>query len=437
MTSTSPLQFKLWKYSAIFFGRESKVRLEHRIANAVFFITTISLLLAFIIVSIVLPPTPTVLIYPAAIIVQATLYYFSRFRGHYKICITLANVLGYFALWTAYFTRSGVSGPAFLGFVLLFQGTTAILPRRQHLLWTAINVISFMALLFIEYSRPELISQAYSQPSERFIDLAVTYCFSLTFLYIITRTHRDSYAREKHLAIERAEKLEQQKDMLTEANKGLLQFNNIVSHNLRAPVASIIGMSEVLRTPISDEEKEWAVNYMVEAAQMLDAVITDLNNILETNSAPEPEEIYFEELVASVIKSLHMQVQEASAEIQVSIHPGATSITAIRAYMHSILHNLVSNAIKYRDESRDTRIFISTAVKDNKFYLTVQDNGIGINLKKHSSELFGLYKRFNLEKEGRGLGLHMTRTQVESLGGSIRVDSELGAGSTFTVILPV
>lgn len=437
MTGNNPLRYTVLKYSAILFGSSTRFRLEHRIANAVFFIATVALLIGYVILSSFLQPSSTTILYPVVVVVGATLYFFSRFHGYYQACMTISVFFAYVAVWSTYFIKSGISGPAFLGFLLIFQVTIAILPRRQHLFWSAINVASFIALLYIEKTRPQLVQHVYASKADRFIELATTYCISLAFIYFITRMQRDSYARERRLAIDRAASLERQKDMLTEANKGLLQFNNIVSHNLRAPVASIIGMSEVLKTPITEEEKSWAMSYMVDAARMLDTVICDLNAILATNSKPEPEEIEFSKLTGSVLKSLEMQVAEAGAEIRLSIHPDATSIYTIRVYLHSILHNLVSNAVKYRHKGRLPEIAISALVKDKKYCITVQDNGIGIDLKKHSSDLFGLYKRFSHEQEGRGLGLHMTRTQVESLGGSIRVDSAPGAGSVFTVLLPV
>ena len=96
---------------------------------------------------------------------------------------------------------------------------------------------------------------------------------------------------------------------------------------------------------------------------------------------------------------------------------------------------MISNAIKYKSSKRNLIIKISAKKSDDKIIVKISDNGIGLDLKANGAYVFGLYKRFNFEIEGKGLGLHMTKNQVEALGGSIKIESELDKGTTFIITL--
>jgi signal transduction histidine kinase len=107
------------------------------------------------------------------------------------------------------------------------------------------------------------------------------------------------------------------------------------------------------------------------------------------------------------------------------------------AYLHSIFYNLLSNAIKYRNPGRLLLVCVRSHQENGYVCITFSDNGLGIDLDRHQESLFGLYKRFHLHVEGKGLGLHLVKTQVEALNGSVAVESQEGKGSTFTVKLPI
>jgi signal transduction histidine kinase len=101
--------------------------------------------------------------------------------------------------------------------------------------------------------------------------------------------------------------------------------------------------------------------------------------------------------------------------------------------MESIPQNLISNAIKYRSQKRIPEIFISTDLIKTGIELRVQDNGLGIDLQKFGNKLFGLHKTFHENSEARGVGLFLTKTQIEALGGSITAESEVDKGTTFII----
>jgi signal transduction histidine kinase len=117
--------------------------------------------------------------------------------------------------------------------------------------------------------------------------------------------------------------------------------------------------------------------------------------------------------------------------------PVNMAIFANAAYIESILHNILSNAIKYCHPDRVPIIDISAVEENNTLVLSIKDNGIGIDLKKHHKDLFGMYKTFSNHKDAKGIGLFITKYQVEVMGGEIGIDSELNVGTIFTIKFPV
>jgi len=140
-------------------------------------------------------------------------------------------------------------------------------------------------------------------------------------------------------------------------------------------------------------------------------------------------------VIRTVLSNLKSEITRSEAEIVTNIQPEAADIVSIKSYVQSALFNLVANAIKYRSTERTPVISIEAAKREDRTVITVSDNGMGINLGTHGDRIFGLYNRFHLEQEGKGLGLYMTKTQIESLGGQIAVDSTEGVGTTFIITL--
>ena len=101
--------------------------------------------------------------------------------------------------------------------------------------------------------------------------------------------------------------------------------------------------------------------------------------------------------------------------------------------MDSIIHNLLTNAVKYKHPDRNPIISVNTKKEGNKIVLSVKDNGIGIDLRKNGDKLFGMYKTFHANDDARGIGLYITKNQIEAMGGNILVYSEVDKGTTFKV----
>lgn len=234
---------------------------------------------------------------------------------------------------------------------------------------------------------------------------------------------------KKNMEIER----EQIAADLVRHNKDLEQFAYIVSHNLRAPLANILGLSTLLQDDaISDEDHLELSNALFTSVSRLDEVVSDLNAILQVRREVSElkQTVEFSVLVSSIIDSIRQLIEQNDVTIQYNFDE-VQHFYGIKSYIHSIFYNLISNGIKYRKQGEPCRIFIESKKENGKLLLLFKDNGTGIDLKKQGDKIFGLYKRFHPNIEGKGIGLYMVKNQVETLGGKISLTSEPGVGTEF------
>jgi PAS domain S-box-containing protein len=222
---------------------------------------------------------------------------------------------------------------------------------------------------------------------------------------------------------------------LIHQNKHLEQFTYIISHNLRSPVANIMGLSEMLNENDLDDEIRNEVNSRISSSiKNIDTVIKDLNNILQARELlnEKKELVYFSDLMESIKVGLHDKIESEQAQFNCAFDE-VDGIFTTPGYLYSIFYNLSSNSIKYRKTDVTPVLTIRSRKLKNKIELTFKDNGKGIDLEKNGAQLFGLYKRFDTSADGKGMGLFMVKTQVEALGGTINVKSKPGEGTEFII----
>ncbi|MCK0192533.1 sensor histidine kinase [Arenibacter sp. F20364] len=218
-------------------------------------------------------------------------------------------------------------------------------------------------------------------------------------------------------------------------NAQLLDYNNIVAHNLRAPTTSVSALVSMLGEA---EDYEQAKSYFPKLQKVTHAINTLVDDllvyvrILNDDDLVGMENIAMEPLIEA---SLDLYVETLDKEtIEVRTDFSAwNEIKFSRIYLQSVIQNLVSNAIKYRDVSKKPVINIRTLWENDKKVLIVEDNGIGVDLDRYGSDIFKLYKRFHRGLSGKGMGLFLVKTQLESLNANIEVASVLGQGTTFKI----
>lgn len=239
--------------------------------------------------------------------------------------------------------------------------------------------------------------------------------------------------------IEKIKEKEEEKEIITrdliQRNKNLEQFSYIVSHNLRAPVVNILGFSELMSvTNYEPNLIQDAIKGMSTAAQKLDTVIRDMNEILQINTgvSESKEEVHFQDLVQNISVSIDNIIKRENVIIRTNFQ-SAESILSVKGYLYSIFYNLILNSIKFHKPDISPLIEISSQRTENGVRLIFKDNGMGFDLEKNKQNLFGLYKRFHTKIEGKGMGMYMIKTHVETLGGTISIVSEVDKGAEFTI----
>ncbi len=222
---------------------------------------------------------------------------------------------------------------------------------------------------------------------------------------------------------------------LIQRNKDLEQFSYIVSHNLRLPVANIMGLIEGFGiNQLPTEEQRDIASAIYVSVRALDDIVLDLNKILDTRNkrSEDKTNLKLSEIVLDTKVNLGFAIKKENAIIETDF-TGCDELFAMKSYITSIFHNLILNSIRFRQPSLTPFILIKCLKKDNKTVLSFTDNGLGIDMNTKGKDLFGLYKRFHPHIPGKGTGLFMVKTQVEVMGGKISATSEVNKGSTFTI----
>ena len=224
-------------------------------------------------------------------------------------------------------------------------------------------------------------------------------------------------------------------ELVTEQKKRLMNFSFIVSHNLRSHAANIQSITSFIECADSDEDRQEMVGMLKTVSGSLNETLLNLNDVIniQANVSLVSEPLSLASYINNTVNLLSKEITTKKA----IVHNNVSNVTIEYnpAYLESVLLNLISNAIKYCKPNIPPIVTIDYEEIDGKKVIKIADNGLGIDLKKHGDKIFGLYKTFNGNTDARGIGLFMTRTQIEAMGGKIFVDSELGKGTTFTVYL--
>lgn len=236
-------------------------------------------------------------------------------------------------------------------------------------------------------------------------------------------------------AKEQEQLLKETNDLLVRQNQQLENFTHIASHNLRAPITNIISIQEFLKTAEPGSERQQKLLDMVfRSAEDSLRTLDDVNEALRTSKNINKDIVLmqFDDILNKTMDTLKGLIQLKDAKITGDFEDCET-IAYPRIYLESIFLNLLSNALKYSSPKRTPQIEFSTYCSDKDIVLKVKDNGLGINLERHGEKIFGLYKTFHAHKDSRGVGLFMTRTQIEAMGGHIHIESEVDKGTCFTI----
>ncbi|MEZ7500673.1 PAS domain-containing protein [Flavobacterium sp. Arc3] len=222
---------------------------------------------------------------------------------------------------------------------------------------------------------------------------------------------------------------------LTQNNKDLKQFSYITSHNLRAPLSNLTGLLNLIEDiPITDPELKEILQGFNRSTYLLNETINDLTKvmIIKDNSSIQKEAVVIKEVFENIFSKITVQIDMHQPIVLIDFET-APILEINKSYIESILSNLLTNSIKYKSKNKTLEITVSTQQTKNYTTLIFSDNGIGIDLDRNRDKIFGLYQRFHNYPDSKGLGLYLVKSQVEAMGGTISIQSEVDKGTTFTL----
>lgn len=236
---------------------------------------------------------------------------------------------------------------------------------------------------------------------------------------------------------EASAKIDQMLKAVQHHNQRLTSFAQIVSHNLKSHAANLSALSEMLNEEGYNGDLSRTFTYLDQATQNLNQTVLHLAEVARINmfDAASLKPLNLRDSITKAFETVRALAMQAEVELlnEVDAH---ISVPAFDEYLDSIVLNLISNAIRYRSNERKPYVRASAKITYDEVELRIEDNGLGINLDRFGDQVFQMYKTFHQHPESRGIGLFITKSQIESMGGSIAVQSSPNVGSTFTVKWP-
>ena len=230
---------------------------------------------------------------------------------------------------------------------------------------------------------------------------------------------------------------------LERANEELEHFTYIVTHDLKLPLSNIKGHLEIIKLEAPEELEmlkqsvAWIDDSLKQAEARIGAVLEVAKRTHTLADVAEHEPVKLRPIITGIVDAMDARVKEAAAVIDIAV-PDALEVQASATTLASIFENLIGNALKYRRPEVVAHISVEAAVQGAALRIAVSDNGLGIDMARHGAKLFQMFARLHpeVDVEGSGAGLYLTKKGVENLDGKLSVESEPGRGSVFTVELP-
>jgi signal transduction histidine kinase len=239
------------------------------------------------------------------------------------------------------------------------------------------------------------------------------------------------------ISSQKEKELELVKNMVlySQQNSRLLNFSHIVSHNLNTQAGNIKSLLDIIDEDDDLENNKEMFSHLRTVSNDLNETIANLTQlVLVQSNSNIPIRSLDLNVYLSKTLDLIKNLKNYNLVTIIKDIPKGVFVDFNPAYLESVLLNFTTNAIKYSKLNNPIVIKYSFSFENGQKTLSISDNGLGIDLKKYGDSLFGLYKTFHKHEEARGLGLHLTKNQIESMKGTVSVESEVGVGTTFKII---
>jgi PAS domain S-box-containing protein len=232
-------------------------------------------------------------------------------------------------------------------------------------------------------------------------------------------------------------RINQQNEELKKKNEELDNFAYRVSHDLRAPLLSVLGLVNVYRISPDKDQHSFIIDNIEKSIKKLDLYIREIID-LSKNGRIEPQltEVNMVDLIQETFEALHYMEAFSTIEKQVKINL-SEPILADAFRLKIICMNLVSNAIRYHNRRIENPMVTIQVEKNGGFvHLQVADNGIGMSAET-LTRVFEMYYRGSDLSNGSGLGMYIVKEMASRIGGQVNVQSELGVGTTIEILFPL
>ncbi|MBX2899604.1 MAG: HAMP domain-containing histidine kinase [Cyclobacteriaceae bacterium] len=302
--------------------------------------------------------------------------------------------------------------------------------RYQWLIATLVLITLLLAIFaYLVPTRIAPVPQNITPQIERgifLINLTISLLFGSYVLVILMRVNHQAES-----------KLISKHHELAKTNEELDRFVYSASHDMRAPLSSLLGLISVAEKTQTPDETALCLSMMRQRIGVMEGFlkeITDYSRNVRTEVEKKPINV-LNALQAS-LSSLNFLAERSKIEITLKVDPELV-IFSDESRLLVVLNNLLANAIKYYDTQKSNPVIkISATIHQSRLTLTIEDNGVGISTE-HQARIFDMFYRATTRGEGSGLGLYIVRETIQKLGGFIKLQSVAGTGSIFTVTLPV
>lgn len=232
------------------------------------------------------------------------------------------------------------------------------------------------------------------------------------------------------------ERLRQDLSVISSQNEKLVNFAHIVTHNLKEHAGNFESLLEFYKEAPDQESKDEIAELLIVVSDSLTKTIDNLRNIVSRQSQTKLEikPLKLNHYVNKVIALLELDILEKDVIIRNYVSDDLI-LYSNESYLESIILNLSSNALKYSHPDRQPIITIDAIATETGLIITLEDNGLGIDLDKFGNDIFGLYKTFHNNENAEGIGLYITKNQIEALGGKITVESTVDVGTKFIITI--
>lgn len=343
--------------------------------------------------------------------------------GNYVLLATM-NV----AVYILASSESAKTG-SFLFFIVSSIASFAVFSYHERVLsiiFAVFTYVLFALAYFIDFS---------ILPHRDYSDDILLFCIILNFSAALPGTVMTVYLL-KTLNHHNAMELVENNILLSRTNAELDRFVYSTSHDLRAPLSSIIGLINITLDTQNPNDVKRYLALMKDRVHSLHDFIKDItdysrNNRLEVKREP----VKLADLAHEVWESLKFSPEAENIDFIIDI-PDDVYIESDKNRLRVIMGNLISNAVRYHDLKKDQQyIRMHYQMNGRVFYIKVEDNGQGIATEYHT-KIFEMFFRANEESKGSGLGLYIVKEALMKLSGTIRLESTVGVGTTFTIVLP-